>query len=259
MLVVVADARRLTLDFDHDLSRAVLLGEEAGRGTVQDLLDPRPPHCLLCPRRPVVQRCRSDEHRAEVVGPVIMRHRGTVVVGVRVVPDLVLTVLQGHQGRCSHPVPSFARPVGIRLVVRVACQPRRQLEIPTIGYGVLQVPSGVERIDLPTHPTAACAGVPVTRLKVKDRLGEFQPRRLSGWRGGKVGFSSVHGRKGPKCLVVYTHVLRLIRRVVVLIWSDLELQRLRHGRIVAVITSILPIIDQTSKHGTSFPPVITSA
>lgn len=51
-------------------------------------------------------------------------------------------------------------------------------------------------------------------------------------------------------------ILRLVGRHVVLIWAHLPEQSLLHQSNVLSISSVVPIVDQTSPHSAGFPPVI---
>lgn len=95
-------------------------------------------------------------------------------------------------------------------------------------------------------------------LSVKHSLGESQPLRLVGWGVWITVFCSRHDGKAPEALVIVSFGQGLVSRHVVSVLADLEQETICRKFVEGIIASIVPVIDEGAKHGTSFPPCIAS-
>lgn len=129
--VIVARFRRFAR-FLHSVA-AELLGEECAEGCSQETVDPLQPlvvtglciasaFCLKMGRREVpyivVHVCRTHDEGAIIVGPLVVTGALAVVIDIDGISDMPCVFVE--QRSRSHPIIDLFRPVGVRLVIRVA-------------------------------------------------------------------------------------------------------------------------------------------
>ncbi|KUI59387.1 hypothetical protein VP1G_11117 [Cytospora mali] len=112
-------------------------------------------------------------------------------VGARRVPGAVVDVPRVRdEPHALHPVVDLGRPVRVRLVARVARQPRPDVEEAAVRDGVLVRVAVVEGEDLPPQSAAAILLVPACCVLVEDGLGQGEPLDAVG--ACVVGVEEVH-------------------------------------------------------------------
>lgn len=210
------------------------------------------PHVLTCE---VVEVSAAGQQQTLVVGPLVRRHGGTVVVdGDTVVDEHVVAV--GDDVHVPHPVVDLLGPVGVTAVAGVAGESGGHVEQGTVGDGVLVVVTGVPDENLPSETTAARVGVPTERHGVEHGLGEVQPLGAVLWWVGEVSLGGCHGGDTPEGLVIVTLGGGLVQGDVVVVLTGL----VHHGGhelvVVGVVSHVVPVVEDTAPGTTGLPPVV---
>ena len=89
----------------------------------------------------------AEEHRCDVVGPLVADDAGAIPGVVGAVVDVVVGAV--YQSDPGHPVIGLLGPVAVRAVSRVSSQARGELEEGAIGDAGFVVESGVLGVELP--------------------------------------------------------------------------------------------------------------
>ena len=89
----------------------------------------------------------AEEHRCDVVGPLVADDAGAVPGVVGAVVDVVVGAV--YQSDPGHPVICLLGPVAVRAVSRVSSQARGKLEEGAVGDAGFVVEPGVLGVELP--------------------------------------------------------------------------------------------------------------
>lgn len=123
---------------------------------------------------------------------------------------IIHVILFINQANSLHPVPRLDRPVGVRCIIGVSCQPRPEVEEDAIRDSILVVISHIRWRHLPPQPAATDVVVAIGRgLGIEHALRKRQPlctlrirfEQLCRWIW-EVIFSRQHGGHAPEALVV---------------------------------------------------------
>ena len=129
------------------------VGERAGEeilGAVEDALGSRSPDgrgAAVGGRGYVGHDGGAEEHRGDVVGPLVANDAGAVPGVVGAVVDIVAVAV--YQSDPCHPVIRLLGPVAVRAVSSVSSQARGELEEGAVGNAGFVVESGVFGVELP--------------------------------------------------------------------------------------------------------------
>ena len=143
----------------------------------------------------------AEEHRCDVVGPLVADDAGAVPGVVGAVVDVVVGAV--YQADPGHPVIGLLGPVAVRAVSCVSSQARGELEEGAVGDAGFVVESGVLGVELPLEAAVAGGCVPArTGHVVEDVLGERDVGDVGGRGEGEGALCGRHGSEAPKELIV---------------------------------------------------------
>lgn len=174
---------------------------------------------------------------------------------IAVTPVKNLVSLWVDQTNLRNPVISLLGPLEIRFILGESTKAGSDVEKATIRYRILVIIPVVEGKYLPPQATFASL-VPTMSLRVEGTLGDSQPLRFVLGRIRKTSLGRHHGSEGPKCLVIIAFGFGLVRRHEVPGLTGLVQDGLRGGFVVRRVAGVSPVIDQSTKHRASFPPVV---
>jgi len=190
------------------------------------------------PYEVVVHVCSAGEVYTSVIGPLDLG--GDYTLGdMGSVVDLVIL---RHQAIALTPIVRLLRPIRVRLIAGVSCEPRTQMEKQTVGDRVLVVVALVRREDLPSQSTATRSSIPAPSLSVEHCLCQGKPLRFILGRVGVSALSGGHGGNAPEGLIVVSESERLIRGLVVFVGADLEQHGFCYDAVKSVVISEEPIV-----------------
>ena len=161
-----------------------------------------------------------------------------------------------HQADRRHPVPHLPSLVRIRLIASIHRQPRSNVEETTIRNGVLIIVPIIEVEDLPLQPTTTRRRIPSRDLGIEHSLRQREPTRRPIRRIRILILSRRHSRHPPKRLIVIPLSFRLVRRHIIVIWTDLMQHGLGGDVVPGIVACEIPVIDHGTEHGAGFPPVV---
>lgn len=167
-----------------------------------------------------------------------------------------LPSLAVYQSDIRDPVVRLLGPLEVRLILRESSKPSGNVEKATIRDRVLVMIPVIEREDLPSQPSAARLHVPPASLCVEDTLGQSQPLRLVLRRIWKTILGGCHGSECPEYLVVVAFRLGLVWRHEVSGLAGLVQNGLGGDCIVGRVSGISPVVDKSTEHSASLPPVV---
>jgi hypothetical protein len=201
----------------------------------------------------IVHVCGAQHEHTNVVRPLNVIQLAAVQSIIGSIEELIG---RAHQANCTDPVVHFVGPIRVGCVTGVDCQPSSHVEKAAVGDGIFVVVAIVESKDLPFQPTITRRGIPSNGLRIEDCLCKGEPLWLvCRW----IWISVLRSREcshAPKCLIVVTFCLGLIRRHVIVVRSNLGKKSLSRDLVVCIIASEVPIVHQCAKHCPSLPPVI---
>lgn len=274
--VVVAHFERFAR-FLHGVA-AELLGEERAESGSQETVDALQPLVVigLCiaisisskmgkEEVPyvVVHVCGAHDEGSIVVGPLVITRALAVIIDVDRISDMPCVLVE--QRSRFHPIVDLLRPVGVRLVIRVASKSGRELEQNTVRDCVLHRITGLVGEKLPPQSTTARRRIPSGNLRIEDTLRQRQPREPI-FDIGELQLCRKHRGQTPETLVIislhnvseYRHqrspfapyqVGTVVRRHVVSPVTRLMLQTLTGLGIVGRVAGVLPVLQRGHEQG----------